>query len=47
MRVISSLYNRPVCLPYVRVRRINRETMRMKLAKASFVNVPRLVKTSK
>jgi len=31
---------------YVATGRINRERMRVKLAKASFINVPRLVKVT-
>jgi len=42
---ISSLYNRPARKTTVNTRRINRERMRVKLAKASFVNVPRLCRT--
>ena len=47
MRVIFSLYHRSPSIPYVRVRRINKETFRMKLAKASFVNAARLVSNDK
>jgi len=41
--LISSLYNRAPTVD-VRIRRINKERMRVKLAKASFISVPRLVK---
>jgi len=42
--LISSLYRRLPRKTTVNARRINRERMRVKLAKASFINVPRLVK---
>jgi hypothetical protein len=45
--LISSLYHRAIPSKYVRVRRINRETMRVKLAKASHVAAPRLVADGK
>jgi len=41
--LISSLYHRAPTVD-VRIRRINRERMRVKLIKASFVSAPRLVK---
>ncbi len=44
MRVISSIYRRLPTKTQVNTRRINKETMRHKLAIASFVAMPRLVK---
>jgi len=45
--LISSLYSREVPKKDVNCRRINRERMRSKLAQASFISVPRLVKGAK
>lgn len=41
--MVSTLYRRPGIKTTVNARRINRESMRAKLQKASFVSAPRLV----
>jgi len=43
--LISSLYNQAPRKLDVNARRINKERMRVKLQKASFISVPRLVKS--
>ena len=45
--LISSLWRYAPINKHVRVRRINRECMRVKLARASHVNAPRLVLNGK
>lgn len=44
MPLVSSLYSKPVQKDTVNIRRINKEQRRKKLALASFIPVPRLVK---